>query len=179
MRAETLTILGRALEPSRVDLGPLRGAQVGLLPQDAAASLDPLWSVGRALREILQVLGVARAARATRAAALLAEVGLDARHDRARPHALSGGEQQRAALAMALAGDPALLLLDEPTSALDGDRARDLAALLRRIRAHRGMALLVVSHDHAFAASVCERVVTLVDGRLPPQPSASERSHEA
>ncbi|HVZ73644.1 MAG TPA: ATP-binding cassette domain-containing protein [Polyangia bacterium] len=106
-------------------------------------------------------------AEATRdARALLERVGIGARAD-ARPGALSGGEQQRAAIARALALAPEALLMDEPTSALDPARVADLVTLLRGLCAD-GLALLVVSHDTDFARAVAGRVVTLRDGRLAP-----------
>ena len=105
---------------------------------------------------------------ATREArALLERVGIAARAD-ARPHELSGGEQQRAAIARALALAPAALLMDEPTSALDGERVADLVALLRGLCGD-GLALLVVTHDEPFARAVAGRVLTLRAGALSDQ----------
>jgi ABC-type polar amino acid transport system ATPase subunit len=104
----------------------------------------------------------------TRAYALLERVGIAARAA-ARPHQLSGGEQQRAAIARALAMNPSVLLLDEPTSALDPGRRRDLAALLRGLVAD-GLALLCVTHDPGFARELDARVLVLVGGRIAPAP---------
>jgi polar amino acid transport system ATP-binding protein len=99
-----------------------------------------------------------------RARALLEEVGIAHRAD-ARPAELSGGEQQRAAIARALAMGPSALLLDEPTSALDADRARDLVALLRRL-VNRGLTLVSVTHDAVFARDLGARTVRLAGGRI-------------
>jgi polar amino acid transport system ATP-binding protein len=96
--------------------------------------------------------------------ALLERVGIHARAG-ARPHELSGGEQQRAAIARALALNPEALLMDEPTSALDGERVAALVALLSGLRAD-GLALLVVTHDEDFARAVAPRILSLRDGRL-------------
>ena len=101
-----------------------------------------------------------------RARALLDRVGVAARAD-AYPHQLSGGEQQRAAIARALAMAPSALLLDEPTSALDPERRRALAALLRALVAD-GLALLCVTHDPDFARALDARVLVLADGRITP-----------
>jgi polar amino acid transport system ATP-binding protein len=99
-----------------------------------------------------------------RAHALLERVGIAARAA-AQPHQLSGGEQQRAAIARALAMNPTALLLDEPTSALDPGRRRELAALLRGL-VDEGLALLCVSHDPDFARELRARVLVMVGGRI-------------
>jgi ABC-type polar amino acid transport system ATPase subunit len=112
----------------------------------------------------IYVAGRARADAERDARALLARVGIAARAD-ARPHELSGGEQQRAAIARALALAPEALLMDEPTSALDGERVDELVALLRGL-GDEGLALLVVTHDEAFARALARRVITLRDGAL-------------
>jgi polar amino acid transport system ATP-binding protein len=103
-----------------------------------------------------------------RARALLERVGISARAG-ARPHQLSGGEQQRAAIARALAMNPSALLLDEPTSALDPGRRRELAALLRGL-VDDGLALLCVSHDPDFARELRARVLVMIAGKIDPAP---------
>ena len=99
-----------------------------------------------------------------RARKLLERVGIAARAA-AYPHQLSGGEQQRAAIARALAMAPAALLLDEPTSALDPERRRELAVLLRGLVGD-GLALLCVTHDPDFARDLDARVLVLADGKI-------------
>jgi lipoprotein-releasing system ATP-binding protein len=113
--------------------------------------------------------GLARDGRVTpalraRAAALLAEVGLaQAMHQ--RPAELSGGMQQRVAVARALALGPALVLADEPTGNLDTATADEVFALLRRMHREAGTAFLVVTHDERLAAR-CDRRIAIVDGRI-------------
>ncbi len=99
-----------------------------------------------------------------RAAALLAEVGLAAAMDK-RPAELSGGMQQRVAVARALILEPALVLADEPTGNLDTASSDEVFALLRRIHAEVGTSFLVVTHDPRLAAR-CDRIVEIVDGRI-------------
>jgi len=121
----------------------------------------------------VDVAGRAPADAARDARSLLGRVGIAARAD-ARPHELSGGEQQRAAIARALALAPAALLMDEPTSALDGERVAELVTLLRGL-CGEGLALLVVTHDEPFARALASRVLTLRDGTLSDQTPRTPR----
>jgi len=107
--------------------------------------------------------GVSEAQRRGRALELLAELGLAERADHA-PQELSGGEQQRVAVARALVARPELLLADEPTSAIDEEAAEGLVAVFRRLR-DAGIALVVVSHDPRFL-SCADQVLTMSKGRL-------------
>jgi polar amino acid transport system ATP-binding protein len=102
-----------------------------------------------------------------RARVLLDRAGIAARA-LAYPHQLSGGEQQRAAIARALAMEPSALLLDEPTSALDRSRRRDLADLLRGLVGD-GLALLCVTHDPDFAHALGARVLEMAAGKVTPE----------
>jgi putative ABC transport system ATP-binding protein len=116
-----------------------------------------------------------RAARERTARELLAEVGLAGRIDGV-PATLSGGERQRVAIARALANGPRLLLADEPTGALDSETGAQVLALLQRLRAERGMTVLLVTNDDDVAA-MADRTLRLRDGRL--TPGAALRSASA
>ena len=112
----------------------------------------------------LRIAGRPRAEVRERAQVLLERVGLAGRADH-RPGALSGGEQQRVAVARALVARPALLLADEPTGNLDESTAAELQALIRAMHAEHGLTSVIVTHNTALAAQ-CDRVVRLEGGRL-------------
>lgn len=122
-----------------------------------------------ALENVAMPLRIARVAEGparARAAELLAEVGLQARADHV-PSTLSGGEQQRVAVARALAQDPRVLLADEPTGNLDRETGDRLHELLRRLNRDRGLTVLAVTHN-LHLAGLCDRALTLEQGKLGP-----------
>ena len=142
-----------------------RSAQ--LLHQDPFASLNPRMSVGRALREPLEVHGLASGdAARRRVEELLERVDLDASFLERRPAQLSGGERQRVALARALTVSPSLLAADEPVSALDVSVQARVLELLAELRADLDLTLLLVAHDLAVVRQVCDRVLVMHDGRI-------------
>jgi putative ABC transport system ATP-binding protein len=128
---------------------------------DSLTALDQLMLVAN-------LRGTDRAAAQRRAMDLLARVGLAGKANR-RPARLSGGERERVAVARALMGEPALLLVDEPTSALDHERGAAIVNLLRQITAEQALATVMVTHDLQHLHLV-DRTVTMADGRLS-QPS--------
>lgn len=148
---------------SRVhEVAALRGRGITLLPQMAAASLDPVRTIGRQLSEVLAV----HRNRQDTPERLMAQVGLDAELLARHPHALSGGQAQRVALALALACRPAVLLADEPTASLDNVAQAEMLAVLREMCASREVALVLVTHDVAVAARVCRDAVVVDHGRV-------------
>jgi len=155
-----IEIDGVAQSPRR--LRPGGAAQ--MVFQDPYGSLHPRHTVDRALAEPLAVHGVAAAP--TRIAAALAAVGLAPEHRFRYPHQLSGGQRQRVAIARALILAPRLVLLDEPTSALDAPVQVEILALLQRFRREQRLAYLLVSHNLAVIAALCERVAVMREGRF-------------
>jgi len=109
--------------------------------------------------------GTRGAERRNRAAALLERVGLSDRMDH-RPTELSGGEQQRVAVARALANRPRVLLADEPTGNLDSTRAHELLSLLRGMVESDRLTVLLVTHDRELAGSFADRIIRMKDGRI-------------
>lgn len=154
--------------PARV-LRAIRGRRLAMVFQDPANALNPALTVGSQIREVLKVQRGLRGGEArAETARLLTEVGLPdpERTAASPPHRLSGGMRQRVCIALALAGDPDLLVADEPTTALDVTVQSRILDLLVRLSESRRLALILVSHDLAVVARTCHRVLVLYAGRV-------------
>ncbi|MGY0194736.1 ATP-binding cassette domain-containing protein [Leptothrix sp. BB-4] len=145
----------------------VRGGRIGIVFQDPGSSLNPVLTIGRQLREAIEAHTPLRGAAALeRARQWLDEVGLPPSVLGRHAFELSGGQQQRAMLAIALAGEPELLIADEATSALDVLTQAQVLALVDRLQAERRLGLLLVTHDLAVAATHADRIALLEHGRL-------------
>jgi oligopeptide/dipeptide ABC transporter ATP-binding protein len=156
-----------ALSPG--ELRDFRAHDAGMIYQDPFSSLNPVLRIGAQVAETLRVnLGMGRAEARAHAVELLDGVGIPdpARRALAYPHELSGGMRQRVMIALATASRPKLLLADEPTTALDVTTQAQILALLQSLRAERGMAMLLVSHDFGVIAQVCDRVAVMYGGHI-------------
>jgi ABC-type dipeptide/oligopeptide/nickel transport system ATPase subunit len=138
--------------------------QLQMVFQDPYGSLHPRHTVDRALTEPLAIHGIRDADQRIRRA--LIEVGLDPSFLYRFPHQLSGGQRQRVAIARALIVEPKVLLLDEPTSALDVSIQAEILNLLKRLRRERGLTAILVSHNLAVVAHMCERLGVMQNGAL-------------
>jgi peptide/nickel transport system ATP-binding protein len=159
--AGTLSVAGvDLLAASPRELRDLRRHHLGAVFQDPMTSLDPTLRIGAQLLEIVD--------RASDAVALLEACGIrDAqRRMRAYPHELSGGLRQRVMIAIAVAGEPQLIVADEPTTALDVTVQAQILELLHRLRRELGCSVVLVTHDLAVAAQVSDRVAVMYGGRI-------------
>jgi len=147
-----------------VDLRAFRRRHLGFVFQKA--NLIPFLTARENVQVALEVNDVAPRAARERATELLTYLGVGNRAKNL-PDALSGGEQQRVAVARALANRPSLILADEPTAALDRERGRQVMELFARVAHEQGAAVIVVTHD-ARALDVFDRIVEMEDGRLKP-----------
>lgn len=166
--------LTRAAEP---ELNGVRGGRLGMLFQQPGRMFNPNRTVGHHLREPLRLHAGLRGSGARgRALELLDEVGFadPASGLRAYPHQLSGGMAQRAMTAVALAGQPEMLLADEPTSALDKVLERQILQLLDRERQERGLGILYITHNIASVAAYADRVLVMNAGSVVEEGSMSE-----
>jgi peptide/nickel transport system ATP-binding protein/oligopeptide transport system ATP-binding protein len=147
----------------------VRGTEARMIFQNPMTSLNPVWPIGDQISEGLRVHGrlSARAAR-EQGIELLRQVGIPSpvrRYDD-YPFQWSGGMLQRAMIAMAMAGEPKLLLADEPTTALDVTIQDQILALLLDLQARSNMTIVLVSHDMAVVAETCDRVAVMYAGRI-------------
>ena len=146
-----------------------RGDLAGIVFQEPMTSLNPLHRIGRQVAEAITLhRGLSKADVKERVVAVLNEAGFpDAtRRLDAFPHQLSGGQRQRVMIAMALANDPALLIADEPTTALDVTIQSRILTLLARLKAERGLALLLITHDLRIVRHYADRVCVMKDGAI-------------
>ena len=143
----------------------IRWDRVSMVFQNANNVLNPVHRVlDQVMEPVLEHRLKDKREAKQRASELLAEAGLRPERFNAYPHELSGGEQQRVLIAMALVNDPELIILDEPLSALDAASRADIVGLLQRIR--NGRTLVVVTHDISTAARLADRVATMYGGRI-------------
>ena len=146
---------------------PHRWRDIAMVFQGAMNAFDPVKTIGSQIREPIEQAGIAsgKAARA-RTAELLELVGIAGSRQDRYPHEFSGGMRQRAAIAMALACDPKVLLADEPTTALDVMVQAQILELLIQLTNDLGLAMILVTHDLPLVSQVCNRAAVMYAGRI-------------
>jgi peptide/nickel transport system ATP-binding protein len=153
----------------------IRGSRMAMIFQDPRSHLNPVFPIGEQLIDVVRAHHGGKGSE-EEAIRLLEQVNLPNARARLKsyPHQLSGGMAQRVMIAMSLAGQPDLLIADEPTSALDVTVQAQILALLRRLATEQGLAVLLISHNVAAVAQVCDRVVVMYAGSVVESASIAE-----
>jgi putative ABC transport system ATP-binding protein len=167
----SLRIFDRELgQMSSEELSLHRRQNVGIIFQ--SFNLVPTMTARENITLAMMFAGAPRADRDAAAGSLLEAMGLAGRQDH-RPRELSGGEQQRVAIARALSNKPHLLLADEPTGNLDSHTSRDILGVLKNLNEREGKTIIMVTHDASLAEMYANRTITLLDGVIIDERSAS------
>ncbi|HEY2022991.1 ABC transporter ATP-binding protein [Paraburkholderia sp.] len=169
VKAGKIVIAGDDVHKLGADaLRNMRATTVSMVYQDPARALNPSLTIARQVSEAFEAAGVARDEALQRTLDMLKRVRIGApeRVMDSYPHQLSGGMQQRVVIAMALASNPALLILDEPTTGLDATVEAEVLDLIAQLREELGTAVLFISHNLAVIGRMCERVGVLYAGKL-------------
>ncbi len=147
----------------------VRGQHIGLVFQEPGVALNPVYTVGSQIADVLRLhRSLTKHEARAEAVKLLGDVGIADPEQRAKayPFELSGGMQQRALIATAIAGRPELLIADEPTTALDATVQAEILDLLRHLQDEHDMALLLITHDIGVVAEMADRVMVMYTGKI-------------
>ncbi len=164
-------ILYKGLDVTKMgeaDLRKIRGREIAYIFQEPSTSLNPVFTIGFQISEAIRLHFPEEKNVRERVVESLRDVGIRNPEERAKsyPHELSGGMQQRAMIAMALACAPRLLVADEPTTALDVTIQKQIIELLNEVRKKRGMSLLLITHNFGIISELCKRVIVMFSGKI-------------
>ena len=164
------------LQASHEERRQINGNRIAMIFQDPLSHLNPVYSIGWQIEEMMTAHGTARSKARARTLELLIRVGIPEAETKidAYPHQFSGGQRQRIMIAMALALKPDILIADEPTTALDVTVQAQILALLEELQEETGMGLLLITHDLGVVAEVADRVVVMNAGEIVETGTASQ-----
>ena len=154
---------------SEKEMRRIRGNEVSIIFQDPMTSLNPVYTIGNQIREVILLhTGKSKKEANERAKELLTLVGINEPEKRLKqyPHELSGGMRQRVMIAIALACEPKLLIADEPTTALDVTIQAQILELMQDLRKKLGMSIIMITHDLGVVASMCEKIAVMYAGHI-------------
>ena len=154
---------------SNEEMRKIRGTKIGTIFQDPQTSLNPLMTIGKQLSEtLIETLKISGASAREKSIELLDSVGIPDPEPRlnAYPHQFSGGMRQRVVIALALAGDPDLIIADEPTTALDVSIQKQILDLMKSLCKQRNLGVIIVTHDIGVIAEIADRVAVMYNGQL-------------
>ena len=166
---------------SEKEMRKIRGNEVSIIFQDPMTSLNPVYTIGNQITEVICLhTGKSKKEAHDRAKELLALVGINepAKRLKQYPHELSGGMRQRVMIAIALACEPKLLIADEPTTALDVTIQAQILELMQELRKKLGMSIIMITHDLGVVASMCERIAVMYAGHIVEYGTADEIFYE-
>lgn len=164
-------------EMTEKDFRKLRGNEVSIIFQDPMTSLNPVYTIGNQIVEVILLhTDKTKKEAYARANELLELVGINEPEKRLKqyPHELSGGMRQRVMIAIALACEPKLLIADEPTTALDVTIQAQILELMQELRQKLGMSIIMITHDLGVVASMCERIAVMYAGHIVEYGTADE-----
>lgn len=165
------------LQLPEVGMRDIRGNRIAMIFQEPMTSLNPVLTIGQQIGESVRLhIGLKNAAARTRVLELLEAVGIPdpAQRYNEYPHQLSGGMKQRIMIAIALAGEPDLLIADEPTTALDVTIQAQVLDLMRQLQKDTGMAILLITHDLGVVSEIADRVAVMYAGQIVEEANRAE-----